>query len=322
MRIVYIDGGIEVFYNTHESFLEYIFGIDDNGNLVQNITFDRNIYLDMNNFNNSIKNYTNKSIEKGYLFYSFTYEVAFGHYIGQTVPKLYEYLQSYRDHKLLIPKHRYNNLCKDILQLINIDLSQIEIIEDGYIYDIKDFVTTTRYHCVPTPYTNTHIEIYKKIREPLMITENTSPYRKVYLKRDGKPCAEFGNSETGILRQIVNEAELISQLEILGFEIITLGDKHISEKKDLLNNINILVTPLGANCTNLIFCNAPKYIIYLSNTENFGDDYYTQLASELNNTHIVSHIFRYSGESSDPKNEWNNKFNVNINDIINFITSI
>lgn len=270
MKILYINDGIDIFYNHNESHLEYIFGIDDNFNIIQNITFDTNIHLDINKFNEIVKNYKIKTIDKGYLFYSFAYEISFGHYIGQTVPKLYEYLELYRDHKLLIPKNRYNNLCKNILNLLKIDRSHIEIIEDGYIYDIKNYIPTTRYHCAPTPYSPTHIELYKKIREPLLITENTSPSRNVYLKRDGKPCITFGNSETGILRQIMNENELITKLQSIGFEIITLGDKYIEEKAALLNNINTLITPLGANCINLIFCNSPKHIIYLSNTENFG----------------------------------------------------
>lgn len=81
------------------------------------------------------------------------------------------------------------------------------------------------------------------------------------------------------------------------------------------------MTPLGANCYNFIFCNAPKHIIYLSNTELFGNNIYTSLSRELNNADVKESIFRYSGVSYDPTNQWNNSFYVNIDEIISYIMS-
>jgi hypothetical protein len=78
-----------------------------------------------------------------------------------------------------------------------------------------------------------HLQIYNKIREPLNIKQNV-PLRNVYLKRDGVPNNIFGNSETGILRQIFNEDMLIERLKSLGFEIIVLGNKNILEKTNIV----------------------------------------------------------------------------------------
>ena len=329
MRILYVNDDINTNDNIYiknqcnEIHKETIFGLDNNNNIIQHITFPCEIeIIEMDKFKNTISSSNEVIIENGYLFYSFTYEMSYCHYLCQTVPKLYEYLNTYKNYKLLIPEHRYNNLCKNILNLLNIDESDILILKHKNIYVINDYIITNKYGCIPSNFTHDQISIYKKIREKLNILPNVDPLRKVYLKRDGHPNSLFGNSETGILRQITNENELIEELIKKGFEIITLGNKYIDEKSFLLNNIKILITPLGANCMNFIFCNSPHNIIYLSNTENFGNDLFSRLSEELNDSKINSTIVRYPGIKTDPLNPWNNSFSVDIKDILNKINDI
>jgi capsular polysaccharide biosynthesis protein len=241
----------------------------------------------------------------------------------QTVPKLYEYINSYSNYKLLIPKHKYNNLCKDILKLLNINNENIYILEDETIYIINDYITSNKYNSLPDNFTHNHLWIYKKIREPLNILPNNNPYKKIYLKRDGISNNNFGNSEIGIKRQIINENELMSHLIKMNFEIIHLGDKFISEKKEFLENSKVIITPLGANCLNLIFSNAPKHIIMLSNHNNFGYEYYNSLCEELNNEKINSKFIQYNSiYNNDETNEWNGSFYVNIDQINDYLKSI
>jgi capsular polysaccharide biosynthesis protein len=322
MKILCINNGIEIKFG-NETNIETVFGLDNNNEIIQNTTFKCDIsIINELNFKNTINNSFIQKIDNGYLFYSFRYEISFAHYITQTVPKLYEYLNLYNNYKLLIPKHRYNNLCKDILYQLNINDSQIVLLDENVIYEINDYIVTPCYDAIPCHYTNNHLWVYKKIRESLSIEPNIQPKRKIYLKRDGFSNDNFGNSETGIKRQIYNEDELINVLLNLGFEIITLGNKHLHEKMDLLNNASIIITPLGANCMNFIFCNAPKNILYLSNECNFGDDYYTSLCEELNNTKINYKVLRYNGVSTDPLNMWNKSFSADINEIISNISII
>jgi len=323
MRILYINDNMNFKYFNGDIIKETIFGLDDNNNIIQNITFKNNMeILDIDKFKNIINLSNEIIIENGYLFYSYSYEISFAHYLCETVPKLYNYLNTYYNYKLLIPEHRYNILCKNILNLLNINESQIIILKDKNIYMINDYITTPIYHAIPSNFTYEHISIYKKIREKLNILPNIEPLRKVYLKRDSVPNSLYGNSETGILRQIINENELIEQLIKEGFEIITLGNKNINEKTILLNNIKILITPLGANCMNLIFSNSPHNIIYLSNNKMFGNDNYNYLSEELNNSKINSIIIRYEGIQTDISNQWNDSFRVDIKDILDKIINI
>ena len=110
----------------------------------------------------------------------------------------------------------------------------------------------------------------------------------------------------------------------MGFEIIHLGDKLFDEKVELLKDINILITPLGANCMNLIFSNCPKNILMLSNDRPIGPDYFTNLCSILNNSSTNAKMITYPSlnYNEDPKNGTNSPFTVDLNDVINYIESI
>jgi capsular polysaccharide biosynthesis protein len=320
MKLIHIKSGVDIKYNNNETTKEIVFGLNNFNNVIQKITFQSNLeILEQSKFRNIIEKSEQILIEKGYLFYSFAYEKSFAHYLTQTVPKLYDYINTYSDYKLLIPESRYNNLCKDILKLLNISENKIVILQDGVIYNILDYITTPLYDAIPSYMNSNQISIYKKFRENLDIKPNVNPSRNIYIKRDGIPNDSFGNSETGILRQIKNENELIYLLRIKGFEIISLGDKHIIEKKILLNDINICITPLGANMLNFIFSNAPKKIICMSNHNNFGFEQYISIIDNLNNCKTNHNLLRYNSISIDPLNQWNGSFNVNIKDIIKMI---
>jgi capsular polysaccharide biosynthesis protein len=319
MKLLYVQQGIRVEYNKNESTDEYVYGIDDDNNVIQNITFSCPIKP-----SSAIKDYINNSkhtsIEHGFLFYSFAYQKSYCHYLTQTVPKLYNYLHSYPEHKLLIPRHTYNNLCRDILRLCNIDNERILIMENETIYRIKNYVSISNYHAPPSNFTQAHVHIYNEIRLRLYIAPNINPKRLIYMKRDSVPNELYGNDETGIKRQITNETQLICELEKLEFEIVSLGCKTIEEKHHLLRDAKIIITPLGANCMNLIFTNAPKYLLMLSNEQNFGSEYYANLSACLNSVNIQHHCYNFrSLYNNDTLNQWNSSFEVDISKLISDI---
>jgi capsular polysaccharide biosynthesis protein len=325
MRILSVKDGIPITYNDSETNIETIFALHDDNTIQQYFTFNLHITPDNTIFQNTLTNSTsNTIIERGYLFYSFRYQISFAHFMMQTVPLLKEYILTYHDYKLLIPEHHYNNLCKDILNLCNISSDRIVLLEDRQIYTITTLAPRFVYHAVPVMYTQDHIWIYSYIRQSLPIQSGNTPMRKVYLKRDGITNHAFGNSETGICRRITNEDELIKILESQGFEIITLGTKHILEKCQSLNNIHILITQIGANCMNLIFGNAPSHCIFLSNNTPLGQSYYTKLSSELNNKNINEILLEFPPNNiyTDPSNSMNSSFEVSIEQILTSIQTL
>jgi capsular polysaccharide biosynthesis protein len=325
MKLFVIKDGIEINYNKNEKFIETVFGLDDNNKLIQKAIFPTEIYFDNIKFykfiDNALEHNNIEQIDHGFLLYSFAYQISYGHFMTQTIPKLYDYLNNYKNFKLLIPENHYNNLYKDIINILNIDNNNVYILKSYTIYNILNYTTGKFYEVLSN--INEYNWIYTQLRNGLMIKK--PEYRRyVYLKKDGMANNNYNNNETGIIRKILNEDELIDKLKTYNFEIITLGDKLLKEKAKLLEDIDILITQNGANCMNFIFSNGPKNIIILSNNTPIGVDFYLNYCEILNNTKINHLLLTYP---SDPKynditNRWNNAFTVNIQQIENIINSL
>jgi capsular polysaccharide biosynthesis protein len=259
------------------------------------------------------------NIENIFLFYSFHFQISLCHYLSQCIPKLVDYKNLNNPRILLgIPKHTYNELTIDILNYYKISKDLIFLLEDNIVYNIKNLYHKNHYESWDI--CDNKLKIYNTIRNNLEIND-TIPIKRIYLKRDGISNKNTGNGEVGITRKISNEDLLINKLKELNFEIITLGNKNLVEKKNLLNNCDILITQLGANLFNLAFSNLPKKIIILSNNYLVGIDFYLNFLSKLNNKQINYKLFQYDCDNLfiDPKNNTNNSFKVNINEIINSI---
>ena len=327
MKLISCSESIPVRYDHNdERNVETIFGLNDNNEIIQYTTFQFVIHPDIEALQQAI-NARQKTIEidKGFLYYSFRYQISFGHYMCQTVPLLYEYKTHYatKGYKLLVPKNHHNLFQQRLLELVGISEEHIFVLSDDAFYEIVELAPRRRWHhsCIPDGYTHDHLQAWNMIRQGLFqtigLTNIVGPKtRKVYLKRDQATNTEYGNTEIGILRQISNENELIEHLKSRGFEIIWLGDKSIDEKAVLLSNIDILITPWGSNCFNLIFSSSPKRMFMFGNDRSFGGDYFRRMSEVLNNSYIdyKSKYYNIDGKIIDPTNGSNASFYVDLND--------
>ena len=324
VNILIESDGIPILYNGHERNVETVFGFDEVDRLIQGFTFECPIFPE-SKLTECYHKANKNMIEKGLLFYSFRYQISFAHFCCQTMPKLGEYkelLNKDPEVKLLIPIHHFNEFVKDLLKLFEINEYQVALLEDGNVYNVKQFYHTPHYPCIPSNLTLSQLNFYRNLREKLNIKSNLEgKKRRVYLKKDGIPNNARNNSETGIMRKILNEDALISALVGKGFEIITMGEKSIFEKKELLENVEYLVTQLGANCMNLLFSTPPTNLIILSNDRTFGEMWYSNTLEALSGEKIKTVIKYYPSHlvNADPTNIWNNPFFVNIDDIFSYI---
>jgi len=307
---------IEIVHNNYENNYEILFAYIDNI-YVQKFTYPTNI---INNFGYLLKDKKKINIEcESFLLYSFYYQISFAHFVYQCLPKLKYYLEEFYDAKIVIPKSSYNYFVEEILFYCNINKDNIIFLEEDIVYNFK--ILHTFSHNEYTMDINPDIiYVFDKIRSCLNITENKNPYRKIYLKKDGEINKKYGNSEVGVSRVIINEEELTTYLKSEGFEIITLGDKNILEKNKLLEDVDILITQIGANCINFLFSNSPKKILFLSNEFPIGKDFYINMTSNLNKSVIQHDIFCYRTEINyDNKNHTNGQFIVNMVDIKKYL---
>ena len=327
IRVICIPKGIPIQYNGNESNIETVWGFDQTNTPIQHFTFETiihpNISLLTQSFESALEN-SIVTIESGFLYYSFQYQVSFAHSISQTLPYLTQYLQKYPTMKLLVPEHTHNSMQKDIFKLLNIKKENIILLRENTVYHIHTLIKPSPYPVCPPNDANTdQLWIYSMIRDSLAITLNTNPHRKIYLKRDGIPNSIFENVESGITRTILNTEEFETLLKEYGFEIYTVGNKSFQQKYELLKDAKLLISQLGANCTNLLFTNAPKHILLLSNTEPLGENYYVPVSEHLNKSAIESTVFQYPTSDSykDVTNRMNGPFFVNLQDIQNWIVA-
>ena len=115
IRILSIAKGIPIEYNTNETNIENIFALYETNEIIQQFTFQVNITPDKQCLDDAISNSKEVHINDDcILFYSFRYQISFGHFIIQTVPLLRQFLDNPLT-KLLVPRHEYSIIQKNIL---------------------------------------------------------------------------------------------------------------------------------------------------------------------------------------------------------------
>ena len=253
-------------------------------------------------------------VDNGYLFYSFKYQISYQHFMSSTAPLIKEYVEKYPTHKLLVPEHYYNALHKELFELFSVVNERIVLLQDGYVYRVANLATRT-WDDAAFELTPQRVSMYMGLRERLGVPDRIPKTRQIYIERDKIVNDTFNNSNTGIMRSIVNEDALIAALKGKGVEIVTLGTRTLREKKKLLEGAKTIITPLGANCFNLIL-SSPERVIFLSNTSRLGDVFYTRLVNTFGQSTVSILAFPELLDRCDPLNQWNSPFEVNIGEVL------
>ena len=311
MRIFVYKQGIPVSFRNYPNQRDYetIVGLRNDNTPIENFTFKGVVY-NRSELDKLVSTAAVKGIAYGYLFYSFKYQVSYHHFMASTAPMIKDYLDNYPTYKLLIPEHCYNALYKDLCQLFSITDDRIVILQDKCIYQVMNFAERT-WDDSAFDLTPQRLDVFRHLRDAVGVTNATPKTRRVYIQRDRTGNDVFNNANTGAYRLIVNEDDLIAKLKDVGFEIVTLGNKTLREKKEILDGANTIVTPLGANCFNLLF-STPAHVVFLSNTSCLGHEFYTRILTLFNQCTVE--ILRFSDirDKCDPQNQWNSPFEVDI----------
>jgi len=253
-------------------------------------------------------------VDNGYLFYTFKYQISYQHFMSSTAPLLKEYVENYPAYKLLVPEHYYNALHKELFELFSVANDRIVLLRDGYVYEVANLATRT-WDDVAFELTPQRVAMYMGLRERLGVPDRIPKTRQIYIERDKVASDTFNNSNTGKMRSITNEDALIAELKGKGFEIVALGTRTLREKKKLLEGTKTIITPLGANCFNLIL-SSPERVIFLSNASRLGGVFYTQLVNTFGQSTVSILAFPDVKDSCDPLNQWNSPFEVNIGEVL------
>ena len=314
---------MKLFVNTHgigvtfrnypgQTDIETVVGLDDDGTPIENFAWKGVEYAA--DLASKMQSCPVQCIDCGYLFYSFKSQVSYIHFMASTAPMVKEYIDKYPSYKLLVPEHYYNRLHRELFELFSVPDDKIVLLKDNHVYSVTNFADR-QWDDATFELTPQRIETYRDIISSLGVSPSGPKTRRIYIERDKTGNDAFNNSNTGRMRTIVNEDALIAALKEKGFEVVTLGSKTMREKKEALDGAHTIITPLGANCLNLMFT-SPKHVIFLSNTSCLGDVFYTRLVHTFNQCMVEVMKFNDIKDKCDPHNRWNSPFVVNIGDVL------
>jgi capsular polysaccharide biosynthesis protein len=201
-------------------------------------------------------------MDAGFLLYSTPWHTNFQHFLVETFPKIFDYLDWIRAHgrviPLLMPHYMMNALVQEIVEILGLQ-DYITLLEGPSTTYVKELVSSS-YVLNYDPPTPRLIRAFKQLRDatqksyPLLSPDRP---RKIYLARETSPNPAMNNSNAGTKRVITNEDVLKSMLHDRGFEDVFVGNLRIAEKTRTLAGAEVIVSPLGANLMNLLFLTPP-----------------------------------------------------------------
>ena len=313
---------VPIKYNSNESNFENIFILDNHNNNINNITYSCPIYFDEKILKTELMRRNIINIDNAFLFYSFMYQLAFGHFIEQCIPKINFFMtikNTIKNIKFCIPKKRYNALTKEIVKFLEINEDDLIILNEDTTYIVNNLYYKN-YDCAD--FNIDKIKSFNFIREKLGITPNIKQTRNIYLQKNTNVIADTDCYTIGKTRKIENEDILIKILkDKFNFEIITLGEHSLFDKSLLLSDVNILINQTGGNMYNLFFSNTPKHILFLSNNSPLHVDYINNILPKLNYyTQHSPKLLCYNSTilNADKLNNMNDPFIVDIEYITNY----
>jgi hypothetical protein len=125
----------------------------------------------------------------------------------------------------------------------------------------KDQVVTARQLLVPMLTAASGLQNPLHIREIVgrikrsISSQSQKPFRKVYVSRERQR------------RKVRNEQDLLQMIQAKGYELHFFEDLNFREQVQLMSETAVLLTPHGANMTNLMFMNEETTVIELGNNQ-------------------------------------------------------
>jgi glycosyltransferase involved in cell wall biosynthesis len=226
----------------------------------------------------SYQSRSHRKIKEGILI-SCDHDINYFHWMIECLPKLMfiDEMEQFKDVPLLLPKGLHDNLEK-ALEKVNVNDHRIIRIEPGVSFKVGRLIFPSALTRIVDRYKgkvayDTDIVLSEnwvsKVGNQLKgnITNETKPYRKIYLtRREG-------------LRAIKDSAEIELMLLRHQFEIIDIGGTSLEHQIELFAQAAVVIAPTGAALTNMLFCPpGTKVIILMSNHELTNYYFWSQLA--------------------------------------------
>lgn len=200
----------------------------------------------------------------------------YGHWILEILTRLSvlkKIIKSTKECFFYVPSLEYS-FQKDTFQFLNINKNRIiESHKNKFISGSKVICTT---HPFKNDFTKINRELILKTKSiflPYGKNSKINCYDKIFINRDynflhktTKNIYEFRN-----YRILLNHAEIEEYLKKKGFYTFTLSNLRLADQIKIFSKAKIIVSMLGAELSNLIFCNPGTKVIEIKNLRKTKD---------------------------------------------------
>lgn len=212
-----------------------------------------------------------KSLKNGpYLLAHTSYCEGYGHWMSDTIPRLYVMRDLLSDLKLILPSnYKYAFYLDSLLPFTKFKKDQIHY-ESSKVCWIQDIVIPA--HVGPT-FCNVRDEVLQEIRSLYHETFNVStkePWRKIYVSR-AKTSRRF----------VINENEVVELLQNKGFEVVHFQDLSFKQQVHLSSESSIMVGLTGSGLNNMMFMNPGSKVLEFKMEGDYHNLHYFGFASGL-----------------------------------------
>jgi len=232
------------------------------------MSLNKSSFYDNNMYNDNIKELTNPIIIKEPLFF-FIYNIDnYYHFLYDTLPYLYTYLELKKQFptlKLLInyPTEDKKEFYKFNTEFLNKLINEKDIIihTKNNIYN-KLFISTSLTHggLSNSPPRKEIYTIYDTLKQHINMNNindkyKSSDYKNMYISRRtwlNKDTSNIGTDYTS-RRTMVNETELVLYLQQYNFKEVFAENLNTDEKIYLFSNANKICGSIGGGMSNLLF---------------------------------------------------------------------
>lgn len=234
----------------------------------------KSYYEENGMFFDNIENYENYNIINQELYFFIYNTENYYHFIYDTLPYLYCYLEirkSNKDLKLLMNYNKGKNVLlpfvKETLELLDIYEKDIIIHNPNNKYK-KIYLSNSLTHDGLSNQ-KPREEIFKiydiLVKKALEKEVNIPKYKKIYISRrtNNKKCNINIGTDYTQRRKLLNENELVKNLENLGFKEFFGEELNMLQKIIFFYQAEIVIGAIGGTITNTIFCNKKCKIICL-----------------------------------------------------------
>lgn len=240
------------------------------------MSLNKESFYDNNMYHNEIVKIENKNVlEENVFFFIYNFDNYY-HFLYDTLPYLYTYLELKKKHnnlKLLVnypnkDKNEFYRFNTDFLYKL-VDQKDIIIHQKNNIYK-NIIISTSLTHggLSNKPPRNEIFEIYDKLKVNINIHNIQEKYKNIkniYISRRtwlNKDKSNIGTDYTS-RRKMINETELVEELKKHEFEEIFAENLNSDEKIYLFSNAEKIVGSIGGGMANLLFSdkNTKSYII-------------------------------------------------------------